>query len=344
MKFTNKKNVPLPLAVWLAVHEYDSHDEIPNYYSASTLCKSTQQIVLGERAYKAARYDPQVRKMLTPDVADKYKSHKGTSVHDSIENVWTNPELRDLGLKLLDYDNADIKAVEINPEPSKVTDDVIPVYVELRKFKKLGKYTIGGKFDIVIENTLFDHKNTSVFTYLFDSMREDYITQMSIYRWLNPELELEDTCHINMIFDDWKKAQAGQKSDKWINDYPENSIVDYKIQLMSVEDTEKYLVNKLKEIEKGRASKNAEVPRCENVWQNESVYKYFTNAKNTKATKTSKNIEELQVLKARNGKGVIVFEQGKVKRCNPKFCAGYTQCKQKDEYLADGLIDVDWEK
>ena len=48
MKFTNKNNIPLSLAVWLVTDEYDYVDK-PNYISATSLLKPTRQLVLSKR-------------------------------------------------------------------------------------------------------------------------------------------------------------------------------------------------------------------------------------------------------------------------------------------------------
>ncbi|MGL5153412.1 MAG: hypothetical protein ACRC9H_00515, partial [Aeromonas veronii] len=46
------------------------------------------------------------------------------------------------------------------PEPSSVTPEQIPVYMERRKTIELDGWTISGKFDFVAEGTLTDFKST----------------------------------------------------------------------------------------------------------------------------------------------------------------------------------------
>lgn len=339
MIVTNKHDIPLPLAVWLVTHEYDSQAHIPNYMSATTLLRPVRQVVLSERVRK----DKKLSKTVTKDVSDFFNARRGTSFHDSLEYVWRNNKLRTEALLTLGFTKEDAEAVIINPEPEQLTDDVIPVYVELRSFRKLGKYTIGGKFDLAIENTLFDHKSTSVWTFLKDYMEEEYIIQMSIYRWLNPQLELDDTCHIQMIFTDWDKNFTKNKdpNSEIVQKYPKTPMVDYPITLWSEEKTEAWLKQRIEEYELAKGLAETDIPLCEDVWQGDTVYKYFSDPKNKRATKSSDKLEELQVLKAKNGKGVIFMEEGKVRRCNPKFCDGYAMCTQKDEYLGKGLLDLD---
>lgn len=341
MQITNKHKIPLPLAVWLVSHDYDSYAHIPNYISATTLLRPVRQIVLSERVRK----DKVLSKKIVKDVSDFFASTQGTTIHDGLEAVWRNDVLRTSALITLGFSKEDAEAVVINPTEEDLTKDIIPVYLERRAFRKIGKYTIGGKFDLVIENTLFDHKNTSVWTFIRDMMEEDYILQMSIYRWLNIDLDLDDIANIQMIFKDWDKNFTKNKdpNSELVQKYPPAPLQDYPVKLMSLEKIEAWLKQRIADIEAAKNLAEHEIPPCEDVWKGDTVYKYFSDPKNKRATKSSQNISELQVLKSKAGKGIIIMEEGKVRRCNPKFCDAFHACSQKDEYMAKGLIEIDEE-
>src|SRR5690606_233543 len=86
--------------------------------------------------------------------------------------------------------------------------DIIPVYLEQRLKRKLGKWTISGKFDFIAEGRVQDFKSTSVWTWQKQVNSNKYPQQGSIYRWLDPKKITEDVMDIHYIFTDWKAIQA----------------------------------------------------------------------------------------------------------------------------------------
>lgn len=326
MKYSNSKNLPLPIAVWLANDEYD-HSSDPNTISATTLLKPIKQIVLARRLAAEGATK-------SGDISSLINSRMGTAYHAGIERAWTGnyqESLRSLG-----YTEQVIDKVRVNPET--VTDDIIPVYLEMRTKKKIGKYTISGCFDFVAEGSLYDFKSTSTYTYINQTNDDYYRRQGSIYRWLNPELVTDDILRIIYIFTDWSSAGSYTNPS-----YPSSRILEQTYQLHSIAETDAFIKNKLSLVESLANVPEAQLPRCTpaELWQSPSKYKYYSDP--TKLGRATKNFDTLQEanlhLASKGGKGIVIHQPGQVKAC--RYCPVFNACSQKDEYLADGTLTLD---
>ena len=324
MRLTNVHGISLPLAVWLLHDEYDYIDE-PNYISATSLLKSTRQLVLSRRVNHEER---------ELDISAFLASRMGTAMHDSIEKAWIASGSR--AMKKLGYPDKIAENIVVNPTPEQLAanPDIIPVWMEQRSFREITvdgvTYKIGGKFDIVLEGRLFDAKSTSVYSYLLGRKDEDYAMQGGIYRWLNPELITSEHIYIQFIFTDWQKARARNDAS-----YPQTKAFEYPVELPSLEDTERFIVGKIREIAKYQNSADNEIPHCtdKELWRGETVYKYYADASKTTGRST-KNFEDKAeahaFMASKGGKGVVIAVPGDVRAC--EFCPAFNACKQKDLY------------
>ena len=326
MAFTNISNISLAMAVWLAVDEYDYVDK-PNYISATSLLRSVRQFVLMKRIQTTGEQ--------SIDISTRIANRMGTAFHDAIEKAWKKDykqALRDLG-----YPKRVVEAVRINPTDEELSEDIIPVYLEMRVEKEFNGWLIGGKFDMVMEGRLRDVKSTSVFAYLNKSNDEKFRMQGSIYRWLNPGKITHDHMYIDFLFVDWSANQA--KGDK---NYPQQKIIEYPLALKTVPQTEQYVASKLRAVEKYMDAPEAEIPECteEELWRSEPTYKYYKNP--TKTARSTKNFDNLHDANLRlaedGGVGIVVTVPGEVKAC--KYCPAFSACSQKDKYIASGELQV----
>ena len=160
MKITNNHGVSLPLAVWLLHDDYDyNHEE--NYISATSLLRSTKQLILSKRI-------PYEERIL--DVVDLLSARFGHAIHDSIEKAWRQSGTS--AMKKLGYPDHIADNLVVNPteDQLKTNPSIIPVWIERRSIKEvlIGTKTwkVGGKFDMVLDGRLFDTKTTSVYAYL----------------------------------------------------------------------------------------------------------------------------------------------------------------------------------
>ncbi|QXV74737.1 exonuclease [Rhizobium phage RHEph22] len=327
MKINNVRNISVPIAVWLVSDDYDYIND-PKYISATTLLKPIKQIILGNR-FKV------LGGQMEADVEDFISSRMGTAIHDAIEKAWTTN--KDKALARLGYPEKIRERVVINPSPEFLEEhpNTVPVYLEQRFFKELAGWKIGGKIDVILEGAYHDTKSTSVYSYILGSKDEYYIGQGSIYRWLAPDKITEDRIHIEFIFTDWSKAEARRKP----NDYPQSRYHQYTLSLMSYEDTEKWLTQKLNTLTRLWNAPEEQIPPCtdEELWRGKTAWKYYSDAAkaNDPTARSSKNFDDpvqanIYWQQEKGGKGTVKTVPGEVKACG--YCAAYEICKQRLAY------------
>ncbi|MGB1226443.1 MAG: hypothetical protein ACPG9K_01015 [Poseidonibacter sp.] len=310
-RLTNKEGISIPLAVWLAHDDYD-YDGRDNVISTTTLLKPIRQIVLG-RKYKDA--------MREIDVSDLIASSMGTALHDSVEAAWMKKDKVIKTLESLGYS-----------KPELIFDKLT---LEKRSEKEFGKYIVSGKFDIAFDGTVCDIKSTSVWSYIYGSKEKDYILQMSIYRLLNPSLITHDFGYIEYIFTDWSAVKAKQDSS-----YPQSRVLSKKLKLLSLDETEKYISEKLALVAKYEAMGVEDLLVCpdDELWREADVWKYYKNPKSM--SRATKNFDNELDANARLSKdknvGIVVHHKGGVKRC--QYCNYTNLCSQYYEMQIKGEI------
>jgi len=325
MSLTNNTNIPLSVAVWLADDTYD-HNSDPYTISATSLLKPIKEIVLN----RTLTIDREI------DITALIASKMGTAAHDGIEDAWRNragKALQRLGYPQKVWDN-----IVINPsEGQRGLADNIDIFLEMRGSKKLGKWTVSGKFDFVAEGNLEDFKTKKVWAWIFATQDDymEFIRQGSIYRWLHPEIITGDHIAIDYLFTDWKPMEARTKKD-----YPPNQIIQKKFPLLSLADIEKWLVDRLKQIDQYTGAKQDVIPECTPVelWQDDPVYKYYRDPNKTiKSTKNFPNDSAGAYARlATEGKGIVKRFPGLVKKCN--YCSVQSICQQRDGYELAGTL------
>lgn len=323
--YSNVSSVPLSLAVFLATDHYDHNDD-PNTISATTLIKPVRQIVLSARV-------PETEKVV--DLTSMVSSRMGTAIHDGIERAWK--EHHATALSALGLPKRVISQIRINPKPEELQDGIIPIYMEQRSSRKVEKYTISGKYDFVGDGRLEDFKSTSVYTAINHTNDEKYSWQGSIYRWLNPKIITQDEMAIQFIFTDWSAAKARADAN-----YPQKRIQQRIIPLKSYQETDAFVLRKIRDIERYWHADEKDIPLCTDgdLWRTAPEFKYYKNP--TKMARSTKNFETYQEAHQRfmeDGQvGVVVEKPGKVTAC--KYCAAFYVCTQKDTLVASGDLEI----
>jgi len=315
---TNEKNISIPLALWAVYDEYDYNDD-PNAISTTTLMQPLRMILLG-RKYKDCG------KVI--EVSNLIGSRLGSAIHDSFEKVLTNEKYVKDTLKLMGYNEDMVNKIRINPEKDFTNYDM---FIEQRTSKKIGKWSLSGKFDMVFNFQVMDIKSTSVWTYMFGSNDDKYKLQMSIYRWLNQDKIKQDTGIIHFIFTDWSKTKAYQDRQ-----YPQDRVLSKEFKLLSLKETEIYIKDKLNQIEKYESKDT--IPLCsdEDLWKESDIWKYYKKKNANRATKVYHTEEEAYQRLADEGKGEVRYFPGGVKRCN--YCNYTNVCSQYRDMKEEGLI------
>lgn len=320
MLITNDHNLSLLMAVWLLHDNYDYNDE-PNYISATSLLRPIKQIILAKHV---------IAEENVMDVSERISATLGNAVHDSIESVWTDPQQRTRALKMLGIPPHIRDNIVVNPTMDYLVQNpnAIPIYLEYRVYKEINGFKIGAKLDSIIDRKLLDVKSTSVYTYLKSRKEEDHALQLSIYRWANPELIDGEYGFIQFVFTDWQKFMTYTDEN-----YPKTRIVEQPIQFLSIQETENFIIHKTNQIRELWNATEDQLPECtdKDLWRGETVYKYFSNPDNQKATKNFDTDKSgAYAYLAEKGKGVVKEVPGQVKACS--YCPAYKVCKQKDQY------------
>lgn len=236
---------------------------------------------------------------LTMDYSDLLAVRYGTAIHDSLEKVGV-------------YGEGDFREKRF--------------YAEKMGFK------ISGKPDALIDGVIRDNKSTSVWKIVHGEFG-DYVKQLSIYRWLlhRNGIEAAGYAFIDFFFTDWKKSDAAKGGG-----YPPLRYQEQRIELWTIEQTEKYLEERLSEFAFALGS----LPECtpEELWQDPAKYAVYRKAGQSRAFRLLETAEEAQTLADEIG-GVVEYRPAKAKRCC--YCTAAPFCEQYTKLKADGLIDGD---
>lgn len=334
-RMTNNAGIDLAVALWLAYDDYDYVDK-PNYISVTSLIKPPRQIILRERVEKIAIENPEAA--IPVDIIDRFKSRLGQSLHTGVEESWKHHYRT--SMQKLGYPKRVIDMVRINPVSEE--PDTIPVYTEQRVERIVEvageQFVVGGKIDLIIEGRLRDVKSTTVFGYTNRSGIGQWQLQGSLYRWLNREKIHHDEFLVQYLLVDWIRSYAGRDPS-----YPPHAAPVRSVKLMGVEETDKWVRDRLQLLTQLRDAPEASLPECsdEDLWRTSPQYKYYSNPDKTtgRSTKNFDTEQEANSHRAEKGKGVVITKPGVVKACN--FCPCAPICSQYQRLLAAGDIASD---
>lgn len=311
---TNNTQLPLSMALWLADDDYDYNDD-PLTISATTLLKPMKAIVL-------ARQNNDLDKV--GDVVSMAASRIGTAMHDAIERTWRKEaSVLSRILCMLGLPKMVAGKVIVDPTKKEIEAGCIPVYMEIRSYRQVGKYRISGKFDFVMNGHLEDFKSTSTYTFVNKTNNVKYPQQGSLYKWLNPEIITDDHMTICYFFMDWKAGQAYDPK------YPQQKVLGVKFALDSVENTNAFVEKTLAEIDHLMPLGQDAMPACTplELWQGPGVWKYYKKPGAKRSTKNFDNPSEAHDRMITDGSvGEVLHVPDEPKACS--YCDVNTICEQ----------------
>lgn len=319
---TNKTNISLPLATWLASNSYGGKPE-PKRLSATSLLQGTRKLVYQELINRGTFEESSL------DISELLASKLGSAIHQNIQNVWEDDTTRSNALLALGIKPEVISKIKVNP--SKVHPGDIPVYFEVRTNKVFNDWTISGQFDMVYDGQIQDFKSTSTYVYMKNIKKDDYIKQLSIYKWLNPELITEDTGVIHYIFKNWDKNKVHEEG------YPQTPFVSVTYELLPLHEVQKLITSKIMDIEACLEYPNM-LPDCDNkdLMIHEDVYQYFSSESSVRASKNFDNLAEANKYLASKGKGLVKKKMQEPKGCYWCNCRGV--CTQYKRFKELGVV------
>ena len=321
--YTNRGNISLTIAVWLAADDGYDRKFDPIEFSATELLNPVRMIVLKRQMAKNKQKG-------TTDIEEMVPSRVGHAVHQAAERSWI--ENRDQAFKNLRIPKSLVERIRVNPD-TPGNSDSIDVYIEKRSTREILEMRISGMFDFCIAGIVEDIKTTKTYNWIHGGNDEKYMQQESIYRWLNPEIIIGDYCNIHYLFTDWK-AHLGIGAP----DYPPSNIMTRKLKLMSLEETEQFIKDKLNEILPYIAKSQQDLPLCnpDELWMANSKWKWYKSGKVT--ARSTKNFDTYQEASDHSaGVGLITEFKQKAKRCY--YCDARMICTQAAQLADDNLLD-----
>lgn len=327
--YTNKSNIPLTFAIWLAAdHGYDLTFD-PQVVTATEILRPLRSIILSRQLAAEKAKD----KVVTRDIEEKAASSLGTAVHNAVEYAWVSHYKR--AMQNLDIPQGMIDKVAINPQNPRKED--FNVYFETRTSKQIEGFTLSGKFDIVMDGGVRDIKTTKAYTYMTGSQDEKYRMQGSIYRWLNPEIITQDTMIVDYYFTDWNPVGYAKEKDK---NYPPSRMLAKPFDLVPIPETEQFIRDRLGAIKQLTGLDQDYLPRCtpDELWQKPARWEYWSKPTNKQCSKLLDSKAEADAWLSGKGVGFIRERQDEPTFC--KYCDAQTICKQAQEFINQGILII----
>lgn len=306
MAYTNNRNIPLPLALWLARETYDKD---PSYISGSQLAMSDRQIVLGSRC------EPD------EDLANLVAARLGHAINDSIDAAWKAPFLMER-IRLAGYNPLiEIEVNPVVPDPAKTA-----VYIQERFNEHVAGKVLSGAPDLIYMGRLSDYKSTSVFIYQ-NKIPNDYMWQLTTYRYLARHLITDDTATIQFILKDWSRFRAEKDPT-----YPQTPCPTMLVRVGSPEECLERIVARIERVKALMSVDEADLPLCtdEELWLDDPTYRYYKNPlapATSRATRVFDSMAEANAHMAKEGgKGRIDIRKASPKAC--LYCKAASICSQ----------------
>lgn len=308
---SNKHAISLPMAIWLGTDDYDM---VPadNKLSCTTLLRPVRAILLSMRADKAGIKSP-------VDVHDMVASRVGTAIHEAVEKALKSKRLPEV-LAALGH-------------PPRVAES-IEIHSEIRTEKPFLGWIVSGSADMIIDGFVHDIKTTTMWSFNSPRMWEKYVKQLSIYKWLNPDLIIEDYGFVEFYLKDWTALEASFGKAG----YPVSAIVQKPIELMPMFEVDRFLTKKITQITLLRDTPEHELPLCtdEELGMDASKWQYFANDDSGRATKNFDTRSEAMAHRVSKGKGLVKEKKGKANEC--RYCKAAHVCTQRKQLDEAGLL------
>jgi hypothetical protein len=305
--YTNRRRIPLSIAVWLADELYNKD---PTYISGSQLSRSNRQIVLSFRATKIQ------------DLSTLVASRLGTAVHEALDAAWQRPDLESR-MRAAGYES--FLGYEVNPVLP--TPGKHAIYIRQRFNEELAGKMISGAPDLILMRRLFDYKSTSVFVYQ-KKEEKDYLWQLTVYRWLARDLIDDDVATIQFILKDWSEARANKDPE-----YPQTPCPTMLVRVGTAEECRQRIVDRVEELKALMSLDQSQLPLCsdEELWLDPPKYAYykdpFADGKG-RATRVFESYAEASAfMGTKNGVGKIITRKGEPKACD--YCEAASICEQR---------------
>ena len=306
MAYLNERKIPLSVAIWLA---RDLYDKDPSYISGSELQRSNRQVVLSRRVTQDI------------DLSQVLAARLGNAINDAIDAAWKSERLMEY-VHLAGYNPLfEYDVNPVIPDPQKT-----PVYIQKRYDEPFMGRILSGAPDMILDGRLFDYKSTSVFGFQ-KKVPEDYLWQLSTYRYLARDYITDDTATIQFILKDWSKSRAKDPN------YPQTPCPTLMVHVGTVDECRIRLEARITELNNLMSAEDVDLPFCtdEELWLDPPRFAYYKNphaAPGARATRVFNTmLEATSYQTAQGGVGRIDKRKGEPRACD--YCAASTICQQR---------------
>jgi hypothetical protein len=198
---------------------------------------------------------------------------------------------------------------------------------EERLEEEIDGITISGQMDLLGEDSIEDYKITSVWSYIFSPTgKPEWVAQLNLYRWLSRKIFNVKKLTIHCILRDHQGSKA--KADA---NYPQIPFKSIPIAVWSLEDTDKYIRDRVGLFKSCIYKKDHELPECtaEEMWAKGDKYAVMKPGRKTAIKVCDTEAEAQAVIVAGY---TIVKRPGSRNRCEDyclvnKWCAQYKAYK-----------------
>ena len=263
-------------------------------------------------------------------VQDDYDHHPGTLSATTLLKPARAVALARLHSEELVMDAADLVAVRYGTALHQSFERIAIDGIQERRFAaEFEGQTITGKPDLVIDGKIIDIKSTSTWKWIFGEF-DDYILQLSVYRWLlaengeHPGQEAE----ICFLFTDWSKSRAKREKD-----YPQSRVAVRSVELLSLDDTEIWMRERIGAFSAAEQSISSVKCTDKDLWKDPDKYALMKEG-NKRAVKVYSDPDQAREAMS-DPKHYVEVRPSKAKRCGyciaRPFCGQYKQMLEKDE-------------
>jgi hypothetical protein len=196
------------------------------------------------------------------------------------------------------------------------------------------KIKISGQIDLYTDETIYDFKDTSVWTIIFGDRFDEWEQQLNIYAYLLRKNGFPVKGLIAIAFlRDWSYNEAERKAD-----YPQQKIEIVPLELWSEEKQLRFIAEKLELLEKNDRLSDHELTPCtlSEMWSKPDKFAVYKNT-NKRATSVCDSMDQANAFIADqkdSDKFRIEYRPGIRTRCEhpEKYCSVAPFCQQFKEY------------
>lgn len=207
--------------------------------------------------------------------------------------------------------------------------------------------TLSGKYDALEYATkfLWDLKTANTWKIIFDPKMEDWHKQQNIYAYMcNYVGEEIKGLRILAWYKDWKKNSALRDKS-----YPQNQVVEYKLKQWSLDETYRFMSERLELMDDANQKEDDEIEPCsrDDRWERHPngdtvQYALMKNDKAARALRCKPSMSEIvefaRTSKALTGESFIEVRYAEPTRC-VEYCGINYACHWYKNYCAKNNAD-----